>query len=231
MGNRNSQFEVCASELPLKLLPESEEGAWSCKGDCAIPDMSCIEEGNGGEWYFTYDFNGNNKAADTVSLSYTTTCGTSTNCTTHDIIVYRQVSEPSITFPFSSVCDTLQEVLIQVQATNNFDNTNFHFEVYGESGTFLTSVVNSNDASIDLKDFLTPNALNEFSVRTINGLCESEAMEISFFVEECETICLAAIKEEWSCENNSYTLTAIPEETNPPTYKLSMVKWKSGAKY
>ncbi len=180
--------EVCRSNLPIALFPENEGGFWCCEGfeACNATDENCFTTIDG-QTYFDPIIDPNN-AVETYELSYATSF---LNCKTHStktVNIYAPPSIPEVSQSVETFClGEVSDALLFVSAPIEYTNQEFTFNVYDDLGETLISTEKPNEDVIDFTNWLTEVGTYTFSITTVNGTCESEAVEVSFFVEDCSS--------------------------------------------
>ncbi len=204
--------DICETNIPIAVFPDNEGGYWCCEGfeNCNATDESCftiIDD----QMYFAPTSNSN--AIESYELSYVTTFENCSSHSTKTVNIYAQPSAPEVSTSTTTFClGEITDAFINITAPSQFPNQLFTFNIYDESGNLLIEGVKFNEDVVDVTGLLTSIGTHTFWVKTINGACESEAVDVSFLVESCSSEFTAIDDNYTTCTNTPITFTPLEND-------------------
>ncbi|MGB0929125.1 MAG: choice-of-anchor L domain-containing protein [Chitinophagales bacterium] len=185
-STEGDNYEICETNLPIAVFPDNEGGYWCCGdfGNCKATDESCFTIIDG-QMYF--DPIGNSSAVESYDLYHITTFEKCSSTIKKELSIYAQPAPPEVNPSTITLCENeILDVFIFMTAPFQYSDQLFTFNVYNENDELLIEGISPNDDMVDLSNLLTSIGTYTFLVRSVNGTCESEAVEVSIFVEGCQ---------------------------------------------
>ncbi|MEZ4886180.1 MAG: T9SS type A sorting domain-containing protein [Chitinophagales bacterium] len=161
-------LEFCQSDLPLQLMPMSQDGIWTTTGNSSV---EVTDEGA----MFTAGVG--SQPLGVFAVTYAG-CGGSV---TKNVTVYKEPAATITATPNISICASDEATGINLQGIPAFCGCTLTFNVYDEANNLVYEGTNENTDMFYPAKYIANDAegVHKFYATSVNGLCEGPRRELT----------------------------------------------------